>query len=132
MNQSLRGWISAGAAIGALLLAIPGCDDSGSAAVARGLGGECSLDEDCAEADQVCLYFKGGYCGLEGCIGDVDCPGGSACVTHVDATNYCFLICASKPQCNVQRSVESEANCVASVDFVDGDQGRKACVPPSG
>jgi hypothetical protein len=68
---------------------------------------------------------------VQGCTGDASCPQGSACITHTDSVNYCFLVCATKPECNVHRSVANEANCSSNVVFVTGAQGRKACVPPS-
>jgi len=82
-----------------------------------------------------CLtQFTGGYCGLEGCEGDADCPEGSACVTHDDGggdANYCFRLCQDKSECNRNRDEENEANCSANITFVDEPQDRKACVPPS-
>ena len=84
------------------------------------------------EVQLECLtQFKGGYCGLEGCQGDVDCPEGSACVTHSDGKNYCFRERLDKPDCNLNRSVENESNCVGSIAFVDPRNDRKACEPPS-
>ena len=74
--------------------------------------------------------FAGGYCGALGCAHDVDCPAGSACVTEDDGVNYCFLVCADKPNCNPHRSPANESNCVASIPFVDGAGGRKVCRPP--
>ncbi len=117
-----------------------GCGSSGDTEADRiGVGAECTDAASCESADEdimlECLtQFAGGYCGLEGCEGDGDCPEGSACVAHGDgsgAANYCFRICADKPDCNRNRSAENEANCSANVDFVDGKQDRKACVPPS-
>ncbi len=117
---------------GLLSAAVAACGNSGSEATQRGVGAACTTDSECTEMGQSCLDFKGGYCGLEGCNGDADCPGGSACITHTDSVNYCFLVCEQKADCNVNRSVEDEANCVSSVTWVDGDMGRKACEPPSG
>jgi hypothetical protein len=117
--------------IGALLLAV-GCT-SETEAIARGVGAACSDDADCDEEGQRCLTeFGGGYCGIADCTADADCPSGSACVTDDDfgGRNFCFLICVDKPECNVHRPVETEANCVSSLDFVDGTVGRKACRPP--
>ena len=114
-----------------------GCGDDdngggGSSAVALGVGAECSDDGDCDDG-QRCLGFKGGYCGLEDCTGNADCPSGSACVAHTDGNNYCFLTCNDKADCNVHRPLDAEANCVASIVFVDSDPNiKKACEPPSG
>lgn len=115
-------------------------DDDGTAADRLGVGAECGGDTDCLEG-QTCLAFKGGYCGIRDCTGDENscpdpdpakcCPNGSKCVTHDDGVNYCFRICVDKPECNANRDVDNEANCSSSVTFVDGDMGRKACVPPS-
>lgn len=105
----------------------------GSDADDIGVGAQCAANDDCNQDDgaQTCLPFKGGYCGLQGCTADADCPEASACVTHTDQVNYCFRICADKPECNENRDVENEANCSSSVDFVEGKTGVKACVPPS-
>jgi hypothetical protein len=111
-------------------LAISAC---GSDADDLGVGAQCTDSNACNQEDgaQTCLPFKGGYCGLMGCATDADCPDASACITHTDAVNYCFRICADKAECNANRDAENEANCSSSVDFVEGAMGRKACVPPS-
>jgi hypothetical protein len=98
----------------------------------RGVGAECSMSSDCTETGQVCLTeFKGGYCGLSGCVHDADCPQGSACVTDDNQTNYCFLICADKTDCNLHRTTDNESSCTSSLTFVDGTMGRKVCRPPN-
>ena len=113
----------------ALLLAACGGDN---AADERGIGAQCSKNDDCeVDLGQVCLGFKGGYCGEMGCTKDADCVESSACIRHTDGINYCFRTCSDKPQCNANRDAENEANCSSSVDFVEGANGRKACVPPS-
>jgi len=114
-----------------------GCGDSGETEADRvGVGAECTdaaeceLDDD--EVELECLtQFTGGYCGLEGCTGDQDCPEGSACVTHDDGNNYCFRVCVDKPDCNLNRVEENWSNCVGSITFVDPRNDRKACEPPS-
>ena len=110
----------------------------GSPAQQAGIGRECAVDDDCNEGDDgddidnTCLAFKGGYCGREDCADDADCPDGSACVTHDDGENYCFLLCRDKPECNGDRSAENESNCSANITFVDAqEENVKACVPPS-
>ena len=52
---------------------------------------------------------------------------------HDDGKNYCFRLCADKPECNLYRSPDTEANCTSKVDYVaaDKDTTGKACVPPS-
>jgi hypothetical protein len=95
------------------------------------VGAACAADLDCKEG-LTCLSFKGGYCGLSECQNDEACPAGSACVAHSDGKNYCFLVCTDKPQCNLYRAVDVEANCSANVSFVEGTVNVKACVPPSG
>jgi len=96
-----------------------------------GVGAECSSVDECGEGQSCLTEFKGGYCGLRDCQHDVDCPDGSACITHTDSVNYCFLICGTKDQCNEHRDADNEANCSSSVDFIDGANDRKACIPPS-
>ncbi len=113
-----------------------GSDDNGaglSEAQRHGVGAACTANADCFVGDThlVCLPFKAGYCGLEGCQGSGDCPPGSACVTHDDGNNYCFLLCTDKPQCNYTRPVEIEANCSSKITFADATKDSKACVPPS-
>ncbi len=125
--------------VGLTLAGVTACndddDDEGlSPAQMHGVGAACANDMDCYVGDTQlqCLAFKGGYCGLEGCTQDAECPPGSMCVTHDDGHNYCFLVCLDKPECNYTRPVEIEANCSSSIDPVEGKQGSKACVPPSG
>lgn len=119
------------------VLSQPACsgDDDGGLTEAQrhGVGAACTADTDCfvGETQLVCLPFKGGYCGLEGCQVSADCPSGSACVTHDDGNNYCFLLCTDKPQCNYTRSTDQEANCSSKITFADASKDSKACVPPS-
>jgi hypothetical protein len=122
------------AAFSILVLSVTflGCGDSGSEAQRHGVGSACTVTSECSETGQTCLSFKGGYCGVADCQNDAGCPAGSACVSHTDGRNYCFLICTDKPQCNLYRAVDLEANCSSSVTFVDATLNRKACVPPSG
>ena len=117
-------------------LFVVGCGDGSTEADRIGVGWECTAKAECETPEQEieleCLeQFTGGYCGLEGCDGDGDCPEGSACVTHDDGINYCFRACVDKPDCNHERSLENEANCVGSITFVDPRNDRKACEPPS-
>ena len=121
-------------------LVVLGCGDSSSTEADRvGVGAECSEAAECESADEnlvlQCLTeFAGGYCGLEGCAGDEDCPEGSACIAQevgAETTNYCFRVCRDKPECNQNRSEENESNCSSNVVFVDDRGERKACVPPS-
>lgn len=110
-----------------------GGSSSGSEADRHGVGAECAANTDCTEEGQLCLtQFKGGYCGVEDCTADADCPDGSACVAHVDGKNYCFLLCTDKTECNTNRTVDNEANCSSSITFVEDNMNKKACVPPSG
>lgn len=105
----------------------------GSDADDAGVAAECTTNDDCFEEGQVCLtQFKGGYCGIQGCTSNADCPDQSGCVTHDDGVNYCFRFCGDKADCNVNRSVDNEANCSSSIDWVETDTDAKACVPPSG
>ena len=113
-----------------LALFVSSCGDSGTEADRRGVGAQCTKVEDCASGQQ-CLAFKGGYCGLQGCAANRDCPVGSACVHHDDGMNYCFRICVDKVECNRNRLLENEANCSASITFIETTNS-KACVPPSG
>lgn len=107
-------------------------DNGGSEADRLGVGAACADDADCAEEGQACLdNFKGGYCGVAGCEADADCPAGSLCAV-LDGANYCFLSCENKSECNTHRSVDDEANCSGSVEYVEAEDGPKACIPPSG
>ncbi len=94
------------------------------------IGGECDSKGDCENEELTCLTeFKGGYCGAKDCEGDDDCLDGSICVTH-EGTNYCFLVCLEKEECNDNRESDNESNCSSNIDRVDGGND-KACVPPS-
>jgi hypothetical protein len=108
------------------------CDD-GTEAQRRGVGAACTMASDCTESGQSCLtQFKGGYCGITGCASDEECPTGSACVTHDDGMNYCFLVCNVKTDCNRHRSVDVEANCSSTAVLLEDPKDRKVCSPPSG
>ncbi len=114
-------------------LVLLGCGGDDTEADRRGVGAECASAEDCFEEGQACLtQFKGGYCGVEDCASNADCPEGSGCVAHDDGNNYCFRFCEDKPECNLHRAEENESNCSSSITWVDGDTTGKACVPPSG
>ena len=115
----------------ALVLAAWGCGSNQNAANQAGIGAQCSMTSDCTTAGEVCLTeFNGCYCGLSGCVHDADCPQGSACVTD-NQTNYCFLVCAAKTDCNLHRSAANESDCTSSLPFVDGAMNRKVCRPPN-
>ncbi len=113
-------------------------DDEGTEADRLGVGAECTGDDDCLREGEdginlACLtQFKGGYCGLEDCSSNDECPEASTCVAHEDGNNYCFRTCADKAECNVNRDGDNEANCSSNVDYVDKDTTGKSCVPPSG
>jgi hypothetical protein len=115
----------------ALVFVVWGCGSNQNAANQAGIGAQCTITSDCTTAGEICLTeFSGGYCGLSGCLHDTDCPQGSACVTD-NQTNYCFLICAAKTDCNLHRSVANESDCNSSLTFVDGTMNRKVCRPPN-
>jgi len=104
----------------------------GDSADDLGVGAQCTSNDQCdSSTHQVCLQFKGGYCGLMGCTHDSDCPSDSACIMHTDGVNYCFRTCVDKVDCNANRDPINESNCSSNVTFVDPVNGRKACVPPS-
>lgn len=131
LNHSPGRWLCAAA----ILCALHACGDGsdGTEADELGVGAQCASDDECAEEQQRCLQqFKGGYCGIQDCAADTDCPTGSACVTHSDGINYCFRVCDNKGDCNVNRDADNESNCSSNVIFVEGSDNFKACVPPSG
>jgi hypothetical protein len=111
-------------------LAVSGCSSN---ADTLGVGAQCTKTSECdTKLNEVCLtQFKGGYCGLEGCMHNTDCPTDSACVMHTDGHNYCFRTCSTKTDCNANRDPANEANCSSSVTFTDPQTNAKACVPPS-
>lgn len=120
------------AALLSLGLSLSSCDDDGTEADRKGIGASCAKSEDCSEKGQVCLPFKGGYCGVVDCADNAGCPSGSACVKHDDGKNYCFRVCVEKIDCNANRPVESESNCSSKTSPVSGGKETKVCVPPSG
>lgn len=126
-----------------LLTLLLGCgDDDPTDADRVGVGAMCAVMDDCLQPDppcdagpgcfpQQCLtQFAGGYCGIEACTSNAECPDGSACVAHDDGHNYCFRRCTDKAECNVNRDADHESNCSSNVTFVEPTSG-KACVPPS-
>jgi hypothetical protein len=128
--RSLRTFLCT-ASLGLLAL-LAACGDDDPKADRLGVGAQCTSTDQCdEETNQQCLAFKGGYCGIQGCTGDADCPEASACIAHTDGMNYCFRTCVEKVDCNANRDADNEANCSSSVTFVDDTMGRKACVPPS-
>ncbi len=135
MARIRRAFLALSAVLAGFACVACGDDDKGgpggSEADLHGVGASCASNAECWEPGQTCLPFKGGYCGIEGCQGDADCPSGSRCVAHTNGTNYCFLVCVDKVDCNFNRPPESESNCSANITFTDGGKKSKACVPPS-
>jgi hypothetical protein len=127
--------------LGMVSLGVVACgddDEDGTAADRLLVGAQCETQEECRRdevegdvAKQCLTQFKGGYCAIDGCERDLECPTGSACVAHDDGNSYCFRICNDKPECNRNRDADNEANCVSNVEFLERSSG-KACVPPSG
>ncbi len=130
-----------------LVFGTMGCgnDQAENEANQKGVGAQCTASNEClngvmdgedimedAEFQQCLTEFSGGYCGVKDCQSHSDCPQGSLCVVHDNGSNYCFLTCDDKLDCNIHRSAANEANCVSSVVFVDDSFTSKACVPPSG
>lgn len=120
-------------AIPAAVVMALGAAACGNAADQAGIGAQCAAESDCPKVGDKqlkCLAgFKGGYCGLDGCTSDSDCVSGSSCV-KVNNVNYCFRDCTDKAQCNANRSVDNESNCVGNAEHV-GASTAKVCVPPS-
>jgi hypothetical protein len=114
-----------------LLLVAGGCGSSQNAANQLGVGAECTKAADCVVEATCLTAFAGGYCGLAGCQHDTDCPQGSACVTDDNGSNYCFLVCSAKTDCNLHRSTANESDCTSALPFVDGAMSRKVCRPPN-
>ncbi len=113
-------------------------DGPGTEADRVGVGASCVSSADCPQPEDgdapqlVCLpEFDGGYCGLESCTANRDCPYGSACVAHDNGTNYCFRICLDKAECNLRREPDVQSNCSSNIEFVEPQTNIKACVPPS-
>jgi len=124
-----------------VVLAFCACGDDPLPADADllGVGAECSTDARCVTdprdggfAGRCLTQFKGGYCGVQGCTSNAECPAGAACVAHDDGRNYCFRVCRDESECNANRSPDNASNCSSNVTYVEGDTGAKACVPPSG
>jgi hypothetical protein len=124
-------------AMGLCLTACGDDGDDGTEADQLGVGAQCTSTADCLHEEDAgvhltcLLQFKGGYCGVEDCDSNDDCPDQSVCVAHEDGSNYCFRSCVEKVECNENRDADQEANCSGNTEFVDTDTEGKACVPPS-
>ena len=116
----------------ALAFVLPACGDDDDPADALGIGAACTATSKCGDNQSCLTQFKGGYCGSVDCKSNDDCPGSSACVVHDDGKSYCFRTCTDKIQCNANRDVTVESNCVGSVTFASGKKEGKVCEPPSG
>ncbi len=101
----------------------------------RLIGAECTTAADCDDNNDdtdplACITdFAGGYCGDASCMASTDCPDGSMCANY-EGSNYCFLTCTDKADCNKHRTVDNESNCSSNVDPVEGGTA-KLCIPPS-
>jgi hypothetical protein len=129
----MNGWKILAVVVSLGAFGLAGCSDD---ADALGVGAECTSTENCDSGDDeiklTCLTtFKGGYCGIEGCTKNADCPESSICVTYDDGKNYCFRTCAEKAECNANRGAEVESNCSSSITRVE-EGTAKACIPSSG
>jgi hypothetical protein len=140
MRQRPNVWVGGFLGLVWASMAGVGCgDDDGNEADRAGVAAQCTTTADCPAVSKgetafalTCLTtFKGGYCGASGCTADADCPDGAACVNHDDGNRYCFRVCTEKLECNRHRDADVEANCSASVDFVNNARMDKACIPPS-
>ncbi len=131
----------------ALAIGPLGCGDDGdSEAEDRGVGEACVSTDECPNVEvstggdtaeeplqlECLTEFRGGYCGLRDCTSDDECPEGSLCAMADNGTNYCFLTCGDKPDCNDHRDAQVESNCVSNLRPVDESRTEKVCVPPMG
>lgn len=114
------------------------CSDDAPKVDQIGIGGQCTLKDDCnQELDSLdCITtFKGGYCGRQACANNSECPTGSVCVNE-EGVSYCFRTCAEKPECNANRDLDNEANCSGSFSLMESTDTMpsnqpKVCIPPS-
>jgi hypothetical protein len=118
-----------------MLLAACGGDESAAEPGLVGAGcqtqDDCQKDEQSGDVTKQCLLqFRGGYCAIDGCERDLECPSGSACVAHGDGNSYCFRLCSDDGECNRNREPGSEASCTSSAQFLERSGGR-VCVPSS-
>ena len=90
-------------------------EGGGCAVAGAGLDGDpCTSFRGCAGA-RVCLGWSGGYCAVDGCLGQSDCPSGSRCVDVGGALGTCVEDClASDDLCRLAES--HLCDCAVDVD----------------
>jgi len=94
-----------------------------------GIGADCSTTDDCA-ADLECFTtYRGGYCGLAGCLLNDDCPGDALCVVSDDGNNYCQKPCTAASDCTLCRHDGLNAVCSDDVTFAEADASGSVCLP---
>ena len=94
-----------------------------------GVGAACGSDADC-DPNLTCLgHVDGGYCGVDDCSSNADCPVDSLCVTD-GKVNYCARTCAANPDCSFCRDPSVAAACVSDAEFVEAGTSGTVCVVP--
>ena len=91
------------------------------------VGEACSGDADCATGLSCATGFQGGYCTVQGCTINTDCPANSVCVAR-DGVNYCMRSCTADNDCGFCRPLGMRLTCTADVTDVMGMTGG-ACAP---
>jgi hypothetical protein len=94
-----------------------------------GIGADCGDANDCS-SDLECLSaFRGGYCGLSGCLVNDDCPDDALCVVASNGENHCYKPCSTASDCSFCRRDGLLGACTADVSFAEDGTTGSVCVP---
>ena len=105
------------------------------------IGGACSVDTDCLDADAGCFPefvdgeptgFTNGYCTIVDCT-DGDCPDGSTCADTGDGTLACLASCAGADGCRKSEGYACTDNvCWPGCSSADDCPSTHSCVTEDG
>lgn len=92
-----------------------GADTSGGQDGQSSVGGACSSADDCAGSPAACFSaddgFPGGYCVVEGCETNDDCPGDASCWSFQDDTTKCLANCTTRSDCREGYYCDADNTC---------------------
>lgn len=101
-----------------------------SLANAWGVGAKCRAAASCSSEGQTYRNFNGSYCGVSGCTANAIARKAPSASRTPTAPTLLSPFCNDKPDSNGNRTVENEANGVATVTFIEPATTGKVCALP--